>query len=71
MCLITTEFATEFQNRMFLYRLAFLADLFDKVNDTNLSLQGKNKLVYDMHGVITGLQRKLKVWFQRVSAVCR
>ena len=43
-------------------RLAYLADIFAKLNELNLSLQGKNITVFSAHDKITALSRKLQFW---------
>lgn len=43
-------------------KLCFLGDMFSHINDLNLALQGKGKLICDMWEKIKAFQRKLKLF---------
>ncbi|XP_014785136.1 general transcription factor II-I repeat domain-containing protein 2B-like [Octopus bimaculoides] len=44
-----------------LSKLSFLVDVTSHMNELNLELQGKNKLVCDLYGIITAFRRKLSL----------
>jgi len=47
-------------NPSWLMRLAYLADIFTKLNEVNLYLQGRNVTVFNVKYKISSLLRKLK-----------
>ena len=47
---------------IWLQKLAYLADIFAKINEVNLSLQGKNVTVFTAQDKIVSLSRKLRFW---------
>ena len=49
-------------DKSWLFRLAFLADMFGKLNELNLSLQGKQTTVFNANKKITAFKRKLDFW---------
>ena len=49
-------------DKSWLFRLAFLADMFGKLNELNLSLQGKQTTVFNANNKITAFKRKLDFW---------
>ena len=51
---------------MFLHKVAYLADIFNNINELNLNLQANHNII-DLHSSISGFVKKLKVWSQRVS----
>ena len=44
-----SPFATLFENSAWLAQLAYLADIFDKLNELNLSLQGKSTNILNLY----------------------
>ena len=49
-------------NPSWLMRLAYLADIFTRLNEVNLYLQGRNVTVFNVKNKISSLLRKLKFW---------
>ena len=47
---------------MFLTQLAYLCDIFAKSNQLNISLQGKDTHLLQLHDKITAFKRKLQLW---------
>ena len=54
--------ATAFEDEVFLTQLAYLCDIFAKLNRLNLSLQGKDTHLLQLHDKITAFKRKLQLW---------
>ncbi|XP_014298159.2 zinc finger BED domain-containing protein 5-like [Microplitis demolitor] len=48
--------------KTWLFRLSFMADIFQKLNELNLSLQGKQTTVFQACNKITAFKRKLDFW---------
>lgn len=59
--------AAKFTNEDFLLKLAYLSDIFGKLNDLNLQLQGKDKYIPHLADRITAFTRKLQVWGSRLD----
>ena len=51
--------ATTFEDEVFLTQLAYLCDIFAKLNLLSISLQGKDTHLLQLHDKITGFKRKL------------
>lgn len=49
-------------DKTWLFRLSFMADIFQKLNELNLSLQGKQTTVFQAYNKITAFKRKLDFW---------
>ena len=49
-------------DKTWLFRLSFMADIFAKLNELNLSLQGKQTTVFQACNKITAFKRKLDFW---------
>ena len=47
--------------------LAYLADVFDKLNQLNLSLQGQDKTNIDFIDALSTFQAKLKLWERKMT----
>jgi len=47
---------------VFLTQLAYLCDMFAKLNQLNISLQGKDTHLLQLHDKITAFKRKLHLW---------
>uniref|UniRef100_K7G7S0 HAT C-terminal dimerisation domain-containing protein n=1 Tax=Pelodiscus sinensis TaxID=13735 RepID=K7G7S0_PELSI len=52
---------------LWLSRVAYLADIFTKLNEVNLSLQGKNVNIFNAKDKILSLSRKLQFWISSVG----
>lgn len=61
------EAAAKFGDEMFLIKLVYLSDIFAKLNELNLQLQGKDKHLPHLADKINTFTRKLKVWEKRMS----
>ena len=55
------EAASKFSDEQFLLKLAYLSDVFGKLNELNLQLQGKDKHLPHLADKITAFSRKLEV----------
>ena len=55
-------FATTFEDEVFLTHLAYLCDIFAKLNQLNISLQSKHADLLQLHDKITAFKRKLVLW---------
>ncbi|GFW33091.1 zinc finger BED domain-containing protein 5 [Trichonephila clavipes] len=49
-------------DKPWLFRLSFMADIFQKLNELNLSLQGKQTTIFQAFNKITAFKRKLEFW---------
>ncbi|CAM5131395.1 unnamed protein product [Natator depressus] len=47
--------------------LAYLADLFDKLNSLNVSLQGVESTIFDLHNKILAFKRKIDLWKTKIK----
>ena len=56
------EEAMLFQDPLWVMRLSYLADIFDKLNDLNLSLQGPQTNIVFMHTKISAFICKISFW---------
>ncbi|XP_050985391.1 zinc finger BED domain-containing protein 5 [Labeo rohita] len=56
------DISGKFRDEQFLMKLAYLSDLFGKLNELNLQLQGKDKHLPHLADKITAFIRKLDVW---------
>ena len=54
--------AITFEDEVFLIHLAYLCDIFAKLNQSNISLQGKDTHLLQLHDKITAFKRKLVLW---------
>ncbi|XP_060774414.1 zinc finger BED domain-containing protein 5-like [Neoarius graeffei] len=61
------EAAAKFGDELFLMKLAYLSDVFAKLNELNFQLQGKDKHLPHLADKITAFIRKLEVWGKRVD----
>ena len=61
------EVASKFTDDIFLIKLAYLSNVFEKLNELNLQLQGKDKPLPHLAYKITGFTRKLEVWGRRLD----
>jgi hypothetical protein len=51
----------------FLLKLAYLCDIFDKLNTLNLSLQGNNMHILKLLEKIAAFRRKLQLWIRKIN----
>ncbi|XP_057706890.1 zinc finger BED domain-containing protein 5 [Corythoichthys intestinalis] len=61
------EDAAKFSNDNFLAKLAYLTDIFGKLNELNLQLQGKNKHLPQVTDKISSFTRKLALWGRQLD----
>uniref|UniRef100_A0A8C7WUB4 Zinc finger BED domain-containing protein 5 n=1 Tax=Oryzias sinensis TaxID=183150 RepID=A0A8C7WUB4_9TELE len=61
------ELAHKFNNNKFLMKLLYLSDMFQKLNELNLQMQGSNTHLPHLADKITSFTRKLEMWEQRVT----
>ncbi|KAL4101100.1 hypothetical protein QTP88_012347 [Uroleucon formosanum] len=59
--------ASEFSNKKFLIKLAYLCDIFNKLNSLNTSLQGKNMHLLKSMEKISAFIKKLKLWRRKMN----
>lgn len=59
--------AQNFINTEFIIKLAYLCDIFQKLNDLNKSLQGNNTHILQLADKITGFQKKLLLWKRKLE----
>ncbi|ROL43768.1 SCAN domain-containing protein 3 [Anabarilius grahami] len=50
------------ENTDWVARLAYLADFFSKLNNLNLTLQGKDTHILNMYDKVCGFMKKIKLW---------
>lgn len=61
------ELGLKFSNNNFLIKVAYLSDMFQKLNELNLQMQGTNTHLPHLADKITSFTRKLEIWEQRVK----
>jgi len=61
------ELSAFFQNDIWLSKLCYLSDIFEKLNDLNLSLQGKNCNIFTSNDKIESFIKKINIWKSRVE----
>ncbi|XP_065254448.1 zinc finger BED domain-containing protein 5-like [Emys orbicularis] len=54
--------ASYMENNVWLQSLAYLADIFSRINDLNLSLQGLNITVFNVQDRVESMIKKLQFW---------
>ena len=54
--------ATTFEDEVFLTQLAYLCNISSKLNQLNISLQGKETHLLQLHDKITAFKRSLQLW---------
>jgi hypothetical protein len=62
-----TSLANYFSDVSWLLQLAYIADVFNKLNDFNLSMQGRSITVLTAEGNVASMKLKPKSWYQRVQ----
>ncbi|XP_062250231.1 zinc finger BED domain-containing protein 5-like [Platichthys flesus] len=61
------ELASKFSDGLFLMKLAYLSDVFGKLNELNLQLQGRDKHLPHLADKISAFTRKLEMWGRRLD----
>ena len=59
--------ATVLNDQEWVCKLACLADIFSKMNEMNLPLQGKTATVFDANAKVSSFKRKLMYWLECVE----
>ena len=62
------ELADRFRDDEWIAKLLFLADVFSHVNQLNSSMQGKEKLFFDVLESIDAFKGKIKLWMHRMKS---
>jgi hypothetical protein len=60
--------SSHFEDEAWLCRLAYLTDIFSKLNDLNLNLQGNGNNIFLMEDNVRAFYRKLHLWQGRVKS---
>ena len=53
---------TAFEDEVFLSKLAYLCDIFQKLNQLNIILQERNTHILQLYDQLTAFTRKLRLW---------
>jgi hypothetical protein len=56
-----------FQDENWLCKLCYLSDIFEKLNELNLSLQGENTNVFTLISKIQAFMKKINIWLRKVT----
>jgi len=59
--------ADEFIDEKWVLKLAYLCDIFNLLNELNLSLQGKMTTLFKLVDKVAAFNDKLKLWKQRLK----
>jgi hypothetical protein len=59
---IKSDFVEYFKDELWICRLAYLCDIFDKINNLNLQLQGFNTNILILHDKVQAFKKKLAFW---------
>ena len=62
-----SDLASKFSDEKWVLKLAYLCDIFNLLNELNLSLQGKMTAVFKLADKVAAFKDKLKSWEQRVN----
>ena len=66
-----SDLATYLRDKEFILRLTYLADIFSRLNELNLYLQGTEGIsVFAVHDRIRGFMKKLFLWKNCITNVC-
>lgn len=57
-----SPYATLFQDTDWLAKLCYLADIFGKLNELNMSLQGRDTNILNLYDKVGGFQNKAELW---------
>lgn len=61
------DMAQNLNNKRWMLKLSYLSDIFEKLNELNLSLQGKASTIFTLRSKIGGFLAKLDIWRKRVQ----
>ena len=61
------DLASKFNHEKWILKLAYLCEIFNRLNELNLSLQGKMTTVFKLADKVAAFKDKLKLWDQRVN----
>ena len=56
-----------FQDKNWLCKFCCSSDIFEKLNDLNLPLQGENSHVFTLMSKIEAFMKKISIWLQKVA----
>ena len=56
------SFVTRFEDGIFRSKLAYLRDIFEKLNQLNISLQGRDTNILQLYDKLTDFKTKLRLW---------
>ena len=62
-----------FENVSWLAKLCYLAEIFDKLDELNVGLQGKGANILTLHDKISGFVKKIDLWkktYQKADFTC-
>jgi len=62
-----SDLANKFGDENWVLKLTYLCDIFNLLNELNLSLQGKMATLFKLADQVTAFKDKLKLWEQRVK----
>ena len=67
--LIDDDFALgdRLRDKRWLMKLAYLADIFKKLNDLSLSLQGKAVTIFEASDKVQAFKKKIKFWAESMK----
>jgi hypothetical protein len=57
-----------FEGKDFIHELVYLADIFNHMNDINLSIQGPQVTIMDATEKLQAFLAKMSIWMKRVQA---
>ena len=57
-------------DEMWKAKLAYLADIFSRLNDLNISLQGNHTNIFTLHNKTDAFKKKLVFWYSNVQKGC-
>lgn len=63
-----SQWRDQMSDEIWLYHLAYLSDIFTKLNDDNRALQGKRTNKFSVHDKIRALKRKLDYWITAIKS---
>ena len=66
----SNSYAEYWQDKEWVIKVAYLGDIIEKLNELNLSLQGRNTFLLTLSDKITGFQGKLALWQRRIQGGC-
>lgn len=63
---INSDYAQYFENEIWICKLAYLCDIFDKHNELNLQLQGFNSNIFRTRDKVNAFKKKILFWKRNV-----